>query len=111
MPRMIQRPRAARATARIPRRPRAGRCRPARAARSLLCLSDTRHPALHPFRRFGPGTRRSYIADQMGQEITYEAGDAAYAYRISLADWQLIQSLREHLPLEIEALFIVPALG
>src|SRR5438552_2026028 len=40
----------------------------------------------------------------VGQDLTYE-------YRISRADWELIQSLRQHLPKEIDALYEVPALG
>ena len=47
----------------------------------------------------------------MGQDLTYQADDAIYEYRISRADWHLIQALREHLPEEVEALFIVPAMG
>jgi hypothetical protein len=43
--------------------------------------------------------------------LTYRAGDAVYECRISRADWQLIQSLRDHLPAEVELLFSVPALG
>jgi hypothetical protein len=43
--------------------------------------------------------------------LTYRAGEAVYEYRISRADWQLIESLRDHLPAEVELLFIVPALG
>ena len=47
----------------------------------------------------------------MGQDITYEAGEAVYEYRLSRADWQLIESLREHLPNEMDALFSVASLG
>jgi hypothetical protein len=47
----------------------------------------------------------------VGQDLTYQAGNAVYEYRIARADWELIQSLRGHLPNEIEALFVVPSLG
>ena len=47
----------------------------------------------------------------MGQDLTYRCDDAVYEYRISHADWELIQSLRGHLPDEIEALFVVPSVG
>jgi hypothetical protein len=47
----------------------------------------------------------------VGQDLTYRGGQAVYEYRISRADWLLIQSLRDHLPAEAELLFIVPALG
>jgi hypothetical protein len=47
----------------------------------------------------------------VGQDLTYRAGDAEYEYRISRADWDLMKSLREHLPEEIGLLFEVPELG
>ena len=47
----------------------------------------------------------------MSQDLTFQAGEAVYQYRISRADWQLIQVLRTHLPGEIEALFDAPSLG
>jgi len=47
----------------------------------------------------------------LGQDLTYRCGETVYECRISRADWQLIQSLREHLPAEAELLFVVPALG
>jgi hypothetical protein len=47
----------------------------------------------------------------MGQDLTYQSDDARYECRISRADSELIESLRGHLPIEIEALFLVPSLG
>jgi hypothetical protein len=47
----------------------------------------------------------------MGQDLTYQAGNDKYEYRISRADWELTQSLREYLPDEVDALFTVAELG
>jgi hypothetical protein len=47
----------------------------------------------------------------LGQDLSYQAGDDVYEYRISRSDWHLTQALREHLAAEVDLMFGVPALG
>jgi len=47
----------------------------------------------------------------MSQDLIYRAACAEYRFPLSRSDWQLTQSLRQHLPDDVDALFDVPELG
>src|SRR4051794_21711268 len=47
----------------------------------------------------------------MGLDLTYKAGDHHFSIRFSMADWQTIEQLEQHLPAAVAACFNVQQFG
>jgi hypothetical protein len=47
----------------------------------------------------------------MGLDLIYKAGERDFSIRFSMADWQTIEALKQHLPAAVSACFEVEALG
>jgi hypothetical protein len=48
---------------------------------------------------------------KMGLDLTYKAGDQHFRIRFSMADWQTIEQLEQHLPAAVSACFNVQQFG